>query len=164
MNDKLTPSNAFSTEKLKKWTRLFWVLAMMPFVLVTSLLLFQSEDDLPPVEMLDNPPELLASVVLADDGETELGRYWKINRTSVQYKDISPYVTDALIATEDERFIDHSGVDFRAIGRAVVNVGGAGGFHRCAHLHLAALEVLHHQLTQSGLVGAQLLGHFEAQI
>jgi penicillin-binding protein 1A len=127
MNDKLTPSNAFSTEKLKKWTRLFWVLAMMPFVLVTSLLLFQSEDDLPPVEMLDNPPELLASVVLADDGETELGRYWKINRTSVQYKDISPYVTDALIATEDERFIDHSGVDFRAIGRAVVNVGGAGG-------------------------------------
>ena len=45
MNDKLTPSNAFSTEKLKKWTRLFWVLAMMPFVLVTSLLLFQSEDD-----------------------------------------------------------------------------------------------------------------------
>lgn len=127
MNDKLTPSNAFSKEKLKKWTRLFWVLAMMPFVLVTSLLLFQSEDDLPPVEMLDNPPELLASVVLADDGETELGRYWKINRTSVQYKDISPYVTDALIATEDERFIDHSGVDFRAIGRAVVNVGGAGG-------------------------------------
>ncbi len=127
MNDKLTPSNAFSTEKLKKWTRLFWVLAMMPFVLVTSLLLFQSEDDLPPVEMLDNPPELLASVVLADDGETELGRYWKINRTSVQFKDISPYVTDALIATEDERFIDHSGVDFRAIGRAVVNVGGAGG-------------------------------------
>lgn len=127
MNDKLTPSNAFSTEKLKKWTRLFWVLAMMPFVLVSSLLLFQSEDDLPPVEMLDNPPELLASVVLADDGETELGRYWKINRTSVQFKDISPYVTDALIATEDERFIDHSGVDFRAIGRAVVNVGGAGG-------------------------------------
>lgn len=127
MNDKLTPSNAFSTEKLKKWTRLFWVLAMMPFVLVSSLLLFQSEDDLPPVEMLDNPPELLASVVLADDGETELGRYWKINRTSVQFKDISPFVTDALIATEDERFIDHSGVDFRAIGRAVVNVGGAGG-------------------------------------
>jgi penicillin-binding protein 1A len=64
---------------------------------------------------------------LADDGETELGRYWKINRTSVDYRKISPYVTDALIATEDERFHAHSGPDFKAIGRAILNVGGAGG-------------------------------------
>ena len=89
--------------------------------------MFQSEDNLPPVAMLDNPPELLASVIIADDGETELGRYWKINRTSVEYRKISPNVTDALISTEDERFQDHSGVDFRAVGRAIINVGGAGG-------------------------------------
>jgi len=114
-------------DKKKKYTYIFWSLAMLPFLIVTCLLLFQSEDDLPPVEMLDNPPELLASVVYAADGETELGRYWKVNRTSVEYKEISPYVTDALISTEDERFIVHSGVDFKAIGRAVVNVGGAGG-------------------------------------
>jgi penicillin-binding protein 1A len=37
-------------------------------------LLFQSEDDLPPVAMLDNPPELLTSVIYADDGETDLGK------------------------------------------------------------------------------------------
>ena len=77
--------------------------------------------------MLDKPPELLDSDVLAEDGTTELGRYWKVNRTSVPYKDISPFVTDALIATEDERFKSHSGVDFKALGRAVVNGGGAGG-------------------------------------
>jgi penicillin-binding protein 1A len=111
----------------KKMTYWFWAIAMFPFVLICSLLLFQSEDNLPPVEMLDNPPELLASVVLAEDGETELGRFWKINRTSAKYKDISPYVVDALVATEDERFYNHSGADFRAIGRAVVSVGGAGG-------------------------------------
>lgn len=127
MKDTKGTKVTFSEEGKKKMTRVFWILAMLPFLIVTSLLLFQSEDDLPPVAMLDNPPELLASVVYASDGETELGRYWKVNRTSVEYKEISPYVTDALISTEDERFHDHSGVDFRAIGRAVVNVGGAGG-------------------------------------
>ena len=127
MKDTKGTKVTFSDDGKKKMTRVFWIMAMFPFLIVTSLLLFQSEDDLPPVAMLDNPPELLASVVYASDGETELGRYWKVNRTSVEYKEISPYVTDALISTEDERFHDHSGVDFRAIGRAVVNVGGAGG-------------------------------------
>jgi penicillin-binding protein 1A len=117
----------FSDNGRKKMTYIFWSFAMLPFVIVTSLLLFQSEEDLPPVEMLNHPPELLASVVYAEDGETELGRYWKVNRTSVEYKEISPYLTDALISTEDERFHEHSGVDFKAIGRAIVNVGGAGG-------------------------------------
>ncbi|MEY4604557.1 MAG: hypothetical protein RIT43_1849 [Bacteroidota bacterium] len=126
--NRVAPKNtALPEETVKKMTYIFWVLAMFPFVLVTCLILFQSEDDLPPVEMLDNPPELQASIVLASDGKTELGRYWKVNRTSVSYKEISPYVTDALISTEDERFLDHSGVDFRALGRAVVNLGGAGG-------------------------------------
>lgn len=114
-------------EKKKKYTKIFWGLSLFPFVLITSLLLFQSEDDLPPVSMLDNPPELQASVIYADDGVSELGRYWKVNRTSVKYKQISPFLTDALISTEDERFHEHSGVDFKALGRAVVNVGGAGG-------------------------------------
>jgi penicillin-binding protein 1A len=90
-------------------------------------LLFQSEDDLPPLAMLDNPPELLTSVIYADDGETELGKYWKINRSSVEYKAISSFVTDALISTEEERFHEHSGADIKAIGRAIMRVGGAGG-------------------------------------
>lgn len=117
----------FSDKTKKRLNIAFWAFAAMPFLVITGLLLLQSEDDLPPVAMLDNPPELLASVVYASDGETELGRYWRVNRTSVEYKEISPYVTDALIATEDERFMQHSGVDFKALGRAVVNVGGAGG-------------------------------------
>lgn len=127
MKDRRETQVTFSDEGKKKMTRAFWFIALLPFLIVSSLFLFQSEDDLPPVAMLDNPPELLASVVYAEDGETELGRYWKVNRTSVEYKEISAFVTDALISTEDERFLEHSGVDFKAIGRAVVNVGGAGG-------------------------------------
>ena len=119
MKDRKETKVTFSEEGKKKMTYVFWGFGMFPFLIVCALLLFQSEDDLPPVEMLADPPELQASVVYAADGETELGRYWKVNRTSVGYKEISPFVTDALIATEDERFHDHSGVDFRAIGRAL---------------------------------------------
>lgn len=117
----------FSEKTTKRLNILFWVFSAIPFLSITGLMLLQSEEDLPPVEMLDNPPELLASVVYAEDGTTELGRYWRVNRTSVDYKDISPNVTDALISTEDERFHEHSGVDFKALGRAVANVGSAGG-------------------------------------
>lgn len=118
---------SFSPKQHKRATIIFWLGATFPLYFIAFLLLFQSEDDLPPVAMLDNPPELLASVIYADDGETELGRYWKINRTSVEYRQISSNVTDALIATEDERFHKHAGVDAKAVGRAIINVGGAGG-------------------------------------
>lgn len=118
---------AFTEKQHKRATIIYWLGATFPLYFIACLLLFQSEDDLPPVAMLDNPPELLASVIYADDGETELGRYWKINRTSVEYKEISSHVTDALIATEDERFHDHSGADIRALGRAIVGAGGSGG-------------------------------------
>lgn len=126
-NKKKVLKPAFTEAEKKKVTKIFWGLGMFPMILVICLLLFQPDSSLPPVAMLDNPPELLASVVLADDGKTELGRYWKINRTSVPYKSISPFVTDALISTEDERFVEHSGADFKAIGRAIVSVGAAGG-------------------------------------
>ena len=104
-----------------------WLLALTPVMVIVYLFSSQTESDLPSVEMLENPPELLASVILADDGKTELGRYWSVNRTSVAYKDISPFVFDALIATEDERFLEHSGIDFRGLARAITNMGNAGG-------------------------------------
>ncbi len=126
-NTKKPVAPVFTELGHKRMTYALWGIMLFPLVFIACLLLFQSEDDLPPVSMLDNPPELQASVVIAEDGSTELGRYWKINRTSVEYKAISPYVTDALIATEDERFHDHSGFDIRAIGRAIFSFGGAGG-------------------------------------
>lgn len=117
----------FSKKSKRILYALIWLGAFSPVFLIASLFIFQSEDELPSIEVLENPPELLASVVLADDGRTELGRYWTVNRSSVDYKDISPFVIDALVSTEDERFHEHAGIDFRALLRAVVNLGSAGG-------------------------------------
>lgn len=117
-------------QEQKKMTKVFWAFALLPFFLVAGLLLLQSEDDLPPVSMLDNPPELQASLILAKKSvkeDTVIGRFWQVNRTSVKYREISPFVTDALISTEDERFLKHSGVDFRALARSFTSFGRSGG-------------------------------------
>ena len=77
---------------------------------------------MPPIEELEDPHDKLASVLIASDGSTELGRYFSGsgNRVNSDYDAVSPYVIDALISTEDERFPDHSGIDFIALGRTAV--------------------------------------------
>lgn len=126
-NKKQSDRLTFTEKTRKRLNIVLWIGMFSPVLLITIFILKQSDDDMPSVQMLENPPELLASVVYADDGKTELGRYWKVNRTSVKYRDISPYVIDALIATEDERFEEHSGIDFWAIARAARGMGSAGG-------------------------------------
>ncbi|MDX2359382.1 MAG: transglycosylase domain-containing protein [Crocinitomicaceae bacterium] len=106
---------------------LFWLCAFSPVLLILFWVYTEDEENLPSVEVLENPPELLASVIFADDGKTELGRYWSVNRTSIDYKDISPFVFDALISTEDERYMTHPGVDLKALTRAIVRLGKDGG-------------------------------------
>ncbi len=75
---------------------------------------------MPPVEELKNPRDKFASIVYSADGE-EIGRYFANtgNRVYADFDEISPYVVNALIATEDSRFEDHSGIDFRALNRAL---------------------------------------------
>ena len=77
---------------------------------------------MPPIEELEDPHDRLASVLIASDGSTEMGRYFSGsgNRVNSDYESVSPHVVDALIATEDERFRDHSGIDFIALGRTGV--------------------------------------------
>lgn len=79
---------------------------------------------MPPVEELKNPTDKFASVVYSSDG-VELGRFYqsKGNRVYVDFDDISQNVTDALIATEDVRFMSHSGIDMRGLMRAIVKRG-----------------------------------------
>jgi len=124
---KTNNTEHFSRTARKRLYLVFWIGGLLPFLVVFLLLVAQPEDDLPSVQMLDNPPEMLASMVYADDGISELGRYWRVNRTSVKYKDISPFVINALIATEDERFLNHSGIDFYGLSRAIINLGRKGG-------------------------------------
>lgn len=74
---------------------------------------------MPPIEELENPHDNFASILYASDGTTELGRFYRGsgNKENVEYEDVSPHVIDALIATEDMRFDEHSGIDFMALGR-----------------------------------------------
>ena len=73
---------------------------------------------MPPVEELKNPSDRFASVVYSADGK-ELGRYFRNtgNRVYADFDEISQNVVDALIATEDARFEEHSGIDVRALAR-----------------------------------------------
>ncbi|MBI2279694.1 MAG: transglycosylase domain-containing protein [Bacteroidetes bacterium] len=83
-------------------------------------------DDLPSLQELENPKSNLASEIISSDDKL-LGKYFKENRTNVKYEELSPYLISALIATEDERFLNHSGIDFRGLVRAFVKLGKAGG-------------------------------------
>lgn len=82
---------------------------------------------MPDLEDLQNPISRYASQVYSVDGKI-LGTYNmnRENRVHVDYNGISPYLVKALVATEDERFYDHSGIDFIALTRAIVKRGILG--------------------------------------
>ena len=81
----------------------------------------------PDIAHLQNPINKSASQVFSADGKI-IGTYNidRANRIPVAYSKLSPYLVRALVATEDERFYDHSGIDFYALGRAVVKRGLMG--------------------------------------
>ncbi len=95
----------------------FVIFAGIFFVLVYN----GSVGYMPPIEELKNPQDKYASVIYSSDNK-ELGRYFRNtgNRVYADFDEISPAVVDALIATEDIRFEDHSGIDVRALFRAIV--------------------------------------------
>ena len=103
----------------------FWLLFGGP---VAGLLLFvlfiRLFSDLPDTEELQNPKTFLATEIYSSDMKV-LGKFYAENRTNVKFKDISPNIINALVATEDVRFYDHSGIDLRALGRAIL--GAATG-------------------------------------
>ncbi|SOD12336.1 penicillin-binding protein 1A [Pedobacter xixiisoli] len=75
---------------------------------------------------IKSPSQRVGSELYTSDGKL-IGRYFKENRTPVDFKDISKNVVNALIATEDVRFYKHSGIDIQALGRAVAGMGKEGG-------------------------------------
>lgn len=93
------------------------VLLILIFVLVYNGVIGY----MPPVEELRNPQDKFATAIYTADG-VEMGRYFRNsgNRVYADLDEVSPNVVNALIATEDARFMDHSGIDLRAVTRAVV--------------------------------------------
>ena len=80
----------------------------------------------PSIEQIANPETKLATEIITEDNEV-LGTFFYENRTPADYEEISPNLINALVATEDERFFNHSGIDARAIARAISGLGSKGG-------------------------------------
>jgi len=97
------------------------------FALVLSAAYFGLFGKLPSLQELENPQANLATEIYANDGTTLMGKIYTENRVSVDYKDISKSVINALISTEDIRFYEHSGIDPIALGRAIKGLGRQGG-------------------------------------
>lgn len=96
--------------KLLRWV---WILAfgglsLVAFVVAAIAMGWFGQ--LPPIEELENPTTQLASEIYADDGSL-IGKYYLQNRSNASYEELSPQLINALIATEDIRFYEHSGVD-----------------------------------------------------
>jgi penicillin-binding protein 1A len=106
----------------KRYIKWIWILMLSPLLflgmLIGYIFLF---DDLPSLQELENPKSNLASEVISADQKV-LGKYYIENRTNAKYKEISPNVINALVATEDARYFKHSGVDTRALLRAIKGV------------------------------------------
>jgi penicillin-binding protein 1A len=113
-------------KKRRPWLLLWWALVLAPVLALVFLLLLAANSDLPGTEDLENPRSDLATAILFSDG-SQMGQYYRENRIPVTYDRISPNVVNALIATEDERFREHSGVDLRGTARAAVYMGKKGG-------------------------------------
>jgi penicillin-binding protein 1A len=106
----------------RKYVIWFWALFTAPFLIIVLLFVLISMGKLGPMPSfreLENPKYNLAAEVFSEDGVL-LGKISIENRTWTDYKDISPYVTNALISTEDIRYYRHSGIDVRGIGRAII--------------------------------------------
>ena len=110
--------------------RLLWSLLVLS-VLTVSLAFYAINEGwigyMPPIEDLQNPINRFATQIISADGKV-MGtwNYNRENRILVDYTQLSPSLVQALVATEDVRFYEHSGIDFYALGRAVVKRGILG--------------------------------------
>mgnify|MGYP001183384964 CR=1 FL=1 len=111
----------------KKFIYVLWALLILGILSVAAVFTAIAKGWIgyvPPVEELENPNLKFATQIISDDGQL-LGTwsYSKENRVYVGYNDLSPNLVHALVATEDVRFSEHSGIDARAFMRAVIKRG-----------------------------------------
>lgn len=114
----------------KKFIHILWLvlgLLVGTTTLLFFLIWFGVVGYSPDIENLQNPISKSASLVYSEDGKV-LGTYNadKANRIPVSFSKLSPHLVHALVATEDVRFYEHSGIDFIALGRAIVKRGLLG--------------------------------------
>ncbi|SFW29738.1 penicillin-binding protein 1A [Sinomicrobium oceani] len=125
-----TPVKKEKKQGFGRYIKWFWGLFFGGVLLVVLLFLLASWGafgTMPTFEILENPQTNLATEIISSDGKT-LGKYYlNDNRTPVAYDELPDHLVKALVATEDERFYEHSGIDAQGTLRAVVFLGRKGG-------------------------------------
>ena len=119
-----TPVKDIKYYQNKFWKLFFYGLGVMAlFFTLASWGFFGS---MPSFEDLENPESNLATEVISSDGVT-IGKFYNENRTPIKYEDLPPHLVKALVATEDERFYEHSGIDAKRTIGAALQLGSNGG-------------------------------------
>lgn len=117
------------TNNYSKYIKIFWKTFLFGLTSVILLFLFASWGffgAMPTFENLENPDSNVATEIISSDGVV-LGKFYTQNRIPVKYEDLPKDLINALIATEDERFYEHSGIDPRGTIRAIAKLGTDGG-------------------------------------
>ena len=107
-----------------KWILILWASFLGGLLLLIGLFVLISNGYLgkmPSFEELENPQSSQASLLYTDDGRL-LSSYFIENRSDVDFRELSPNLVNALIATEDIRYYKHSGIDFKALARVFMGV------------------------------------------
>lgn len=119
-----------ATQDFSKYIRSFWMTflgVILLIVLLFTLASFGAFGEMPDHTVLENPRTNLATEIISSDAKT-LGKFYlNDNRTPIDYTELPKHLVDALIATEDVRFHEHSGIDARGTLRAIIKLGAGGG-------------------------------------
>jgi len=124
--DNTTPTKL----SFKGYLYAFWILFTLGlgslYILFFGISNWNLMGDLPPFEDLENPKTFLATELYSAD-EKLLGTIFKENRSLAEYNELSHFLIDGLVSTEDERYYEHSGIDGKSLARAVAKGGRSGG-------------------------------------
>jgi len=111
------------------YVKKFWKYFLYTFGGTLLFFLFASWGllgSMPSFSELENPELNLATEIISSDGVV-IGKFFNENRTPIKYEDLPKHLVNALVATEDERFYEHSGIDGRRTIGAAVKLGSDGG-------------------------------------
>jgi len=120
----MAKKNTVQKKKTKGIIKLMWFCVLFGLIAFVALIFLIDSGRLgkmPSMAQLQNPKSAIASEIYDGDGNL-IGKLFAENREPVTYKEIAPAVIDALVATEDERFYTHSGIDAEALMRAIRGV------------------------------------------